>query len=42
MDFRLLDGDGSDFEIPDFEEGGKEFGIKDTNKYRKPTNAKFS
>ena len=40
--FRLLGGDGSDFEIPDFEEVRKEFGIKDTKKYRKPANAKFS
>ena len=40
--FRLLGGDGSDFEIPDFEEIRKEFGIKNTKKYRKPANAKFS
>ena len=40
--FRLLGGDGSDFEIPDFEEVRKEFGIKNTDKYRKPANAKFS
>lgn len=39
--FRLLGGDGSDFEIPDFEEVRKEFGIKNTDKYRKPANAKF-
>ena len=40
--FRLLGGDGSDLEIPDFEEVRNEFGIKDTDKYRKPANAKFS
>ena len=38
----MLGGDGSDFEIPDFEEVRKEFGIKDSKKYRKPANAKFS
>ena len=40
--FRLFGGDGSDFEIPDFEEVRKEFQIKDTEKYRKPAQAKFS
>ena len=40
--FRLFGGDGSDFEIPDFEEVRKEFEIKDTKKYRKPAQAKFS
>ncbi len=40
--FRLLGGDGSDFEIPDFEEVRNEFQIKDTEKYRKPAQAKFS
>ena len=40
--FRLFGGDGSDFEIPDFEEVRKEFKIKDTPKYRKPARAKFS
>ena len=40
--FRLFGGDGSDFEIPDFEEIRKEFQIKDTEKYRKPAQAKFS
>ena len=40
--FRLLGGDGSDFEIPDFEDVRKEFQIKDTEKYRKPAQAKFS
>ena len=34
--FRLFGGDGSDFEIPDFEEVRSEFGIKNTPKYRKP------
>lgn len=40
--FRLYGGDGSDFEIPDFEEVRRDFGIKDTPKYRKPAMAKFS
>ena len=40
--FRLFGGDGSDFEIPDFEEVRKEFQIKNTEKYRKPAQAKFS
>ena len=40
--FRLYGGDGSDFEIPDFEEVRRDFGIKDTPKYRKPSMAKFS
>ena len=40
--FRLFGGDGSDFEIPDFDEVRKEFKIKDTPKYRKPARAKFS
>ena len=40
--FRLYGGDGSDFEIPDFEEVRRDFGIKDTPKYRKPAIAKFS
>ena len=40
--FRLFGGDGSDFEIPDFEEVRNEFQIKDTEKYRKPAQAKFS
>ena len=40
--FRLFGGDGSDFEIPDFEEVQNEFQIKDTEKYRKPAQAKFS
>ena len=40
--FRLFGGDGSDFEIPDFENTRNEFGIKDTPKYRKPAMAKFS
>ena len=40
--FRLLGGDGSDFEIPDFEEVRNEFQIKDTEKYRKPAQAKLS
>ena len=40
--FRLLGGGGSDFEIPDFEEVRNEFQIKDTEKYRKPAQAKFS
>lgn len=40
--FRLFGGDGSDFEIPDFEEVRKEFQIKDTEKYRKSAQAKFS
>lgn len=40
--FRLYGGDGSDFEIPDFEEVRNDFGIKDTPKYRKPAIAKFS
>ena len=38
----MFGGDGSDFEIPDFEEIRKEFQIKDTEKYRKPAQAKFS
>lgn len=40
--FRLFGGDGSDFEIPDFEEVRVEFGIKNTPKYRKPAITKFS
>ena len=40
--FRLLAGDGSDFEIPDFPETREEFNIKDTPKYRKPAMCKFS
>ena len=40
--FCLFGGDGSDFEIPDFEEVRKEFQIKNTEKYRKPAQAKFS
>lgn len=40
--FRLFGGDGSDFEIPDFDQVRNEFGIKDTLKYRKPAMAKFS
>ena len=40
--FHLYGGDGSDFEIPDFEEVRRDFGIKDTPKYRKPAIAKFS
>lgn len=40
--FRLFGGDGSDFEIPDFDEVRKEFKIKNTPKYRKPARAKFS
>ena len=41
--FRLFGGgDGSDFEIPDFDEVRKEFQIKDTKKYRKPAQTKFS
>lgn len=40
--FRLCAGDGSDFEIPDFKEVRRDFGIKDTPKYRKPEMAKFS
>ena len=40
--FRLFGGDGSDFEIPDFEEVRAEFGIKNTPKYRKPAITKFS
>ena len=38
----MYGGDGSDFEIPDFEEVRRDFGIKDTPKYRKPAMAKFS
>ena len=38
----MYGGDGSDFEIPDFEEVRRDFGIKDTSKYRKPAMAKFS
>ena len=38
----MFGGDGSDFEIPDFEEVRKEFHIKDTEKYWKPAQAKFS
>ena len=38
----MFGGDGSDFEIPDFEEVRSEFGIKNTPKYRKPAIAKFS
>ncbi len=40
--FWLFGGDGSDFEIPDFEEVRAEFGIKNTPKYRKPAITKFS
>lgn len=40
--FRLLAGDGSDFEIPDFPETREEFNIKDTPIYRKPAMCKFS
>ena len=40
--FRLFGGDESDFEIPDFEEVRNEFQIKDTEKYRKPAQSKFS
>ena len=38
----MFGGDGSDFEIPDFEEVRNEFQIKDTEKYQKPAQAKFS
>lgn len=40
--FRLIVGDGSDFEIPDFPETREEFNIKDTSNYRKPAMCKFS
>ena len=40
--FRLIAGDGSDFEIPDFPETRAEFNIKNTPKYRKPAMCKFS
>lgn len=41
--FFLLAGDGSDFEIPDFDEVRKEFGIKNNSLVkREPSNAKFS
>lgn len=40
--FRLIAGDGSDFEIPDFSETRAEFKIEDTPKYRKPAMCKFS
>ena len=40
--FRLLAGDGSDFEIPDFPETRAEFNIRNTPKYRKPAMCKFS
>lgn len=40
--FRLIAGDGSDFEIPDFPETRAEFNIKNTPRYRKPAMCKFS
>ena len=41
--FRILAGDGSDFEIPDFDEVRKEFKIKDDSLIHKnPAMAKFS
>ena len=40
--FRLIVGDESDFEIPDFPETREEFNIKDTSNYRKPAMYKFS
>ena len=41
--FFLIAGDGSNFEIPDFEDVRKEFGIKnDSLVRRKPSDAKFS
>ena len=40
--FRLIAGDGSDFEIPDFPETRAEFNINNTPKYRKPAMCKFS
>ena len=39
---RLIAGDGSDFEIPDFPETRAEFNIKNTPKYKKPAMCKFS
>lgn len=41
--FFLIAGDGSDFEIPDFDEVRNEFGIKNNSLIkREPSNAKFS
>ena len=40
--FRLIAGDGSDFEIPDFPKTRVEFNIKNTSKYNKPAMCKFS
>lgn len=41
--FFLFAGDGSEFEIPDFDEVRKEFGIKNNNLTRKePSNTRFS
>lgn len=41
--FFLIAGDGSDFEIPDFDEVRAEFGIKNNSLVkREPSNAKFS
>lgn len=41
--FFLIAGDGSNFEIPDFEEVREEFGIKDNSLVRRePSDAKFS
>ena len=40
--FRLIAGDGSDFEIPDFPETRAEFNIKNSPKYKKPAMCKFS
>ena len=39
--FRLYGGDGSDFEIPDFEEVRRDFGIKDTPKIQKTCNGQI-
>lgn len=40
--FSLYDGDRLDFEIPDFDEVRRDFGIKETPKYRKLAMTKFS